>query len=80
MVCILSLAAVGMFGLFVGVFVSENLRYRRWHLTLHAIQDSVDLGELQEFTAKKVFAVVTEYQKLSARLLVKQQLPCGKAN
>lgn len=72
---------VGLFvvlaaGCNLGYKSAEALRYKRWHLSLHAVQERLEAGELEPFTADAVFACVTEYQRLPAKMLVGMKLPC----
>jgi len=63
----------------LGYIYAEEWRYKRWHLTLHAIEERLNHGELEPFTADAVFATFTEYQKLPVRMLVGMKLPCQEA-
>jgi hypothetical protein len=74
--CLFVVLAVGVR---MGYSYAEACRYKRWHLTLHAIEERLDHGELEPFTAYAVFATVTEHQKLPVRMLVGMTLPCQEA-
>lgn len=63
----------------MGYGFAEQCRYKRWHLTLHAIEERLNHGELEPLTADAVFATLTEYQKLPVSLLVRMTLPCQEA-
>ena len=73
------LFAVLAVGARMGYGYAEACRYKRWHLTLHAIEERLNHGELEPFTTDAVFAIVSEYQRLPVRMLAGMTLPCQEA-
>lgn len=81
-----SLAVLVAVGAYYGYHFAERCRNKRWHLTLHAVQDRLIASEtepltaLDPFTAKAVFDVVTVHQMLPVRLVIGMKLPCQEAD
>lgn len=81
-----SLAVLVALGAWFGYNFAERCRGKRWHLTLHAVQDRLTASEtepltaLDPFTAMAVFDIATVHQTLPVRLVIGMKLPCQEGD
>lgn len=63
-------------GIVFGYRYAEGLRFKRYHLSLHAVLERMENNEVEAYSAATVFNMVSAYQELPARLVRRIKLPC----
>lgn len=59
-----------------GYRYAEHLRFKRYHLSLHAVLERMENDEVEPWSAATIFNMVSAHQELPARMLRRIKLPC----